>query len=208
MVQTHEQLKAVDYYIGANVEVAPDAVIAAGVVLEAAPGARLVVAAGVCIGSGVIVQAAGGKLTLGTGVNLGTGVLIVGQGVVGPHACVGSESSLLNPQVSAGAVIPARSLLGVQNYPPSLHNGQSAETHANQRVSSSTDSSSTDTDVATENGDNGVGAEDAAAIADKQSPNSVVYGREQVVQLMKTLFPHRDALNNNGNGSSNGNGSP
>jgi carbon dioxide concentrating mechanism protein CcmN len=59
MVQAHEQLAIGDYYIGANVELAPDVAIAAGVVLEAAPGARLVIASGVCLGLGVIVQAAG-----------------------------------------------------------------------------------------------------------------------------------------------------
>jgi hypothetical protein len=35
-----------------------------------------------------------------------------------------------------------------------------------------------------------------------RAPNRVVYGREQMTQLMKTLFPHRDALNGNGQSSS------
>lgn len=197
MVQVHEQLKTVDYYIGANVKVAPDAVVAAGVVLEAAPGAQLVVASGVCIGAGVIVQATGGKLTLGIGVNLGTGVLIVGQGIVGPHACIGSESTLLNPQVGAGAVISARSLLGVQTQATPTANGQ-----AGAPLTPGSQSSSTDTVSAVENGDNAQEPGDETAIADSSPPAKIVYGREQVTQLMKTLFPHRDALNGNGNGSS------
>ncbi|MEM6714049.1 MAG: hypothetical protein AAF622_03160 [Cyanobacteria bacterium P01_C01_bin.147] len=179
MVQAHEQLTAIDYYIGANVEVAPDVAIAAGVVLEAAPGARLVIASGVCIGTGVIVQAVGGKLTLGIGVNLGTGVLIVGQGLVGPHACIGAESSLLNPDVTAGAVVPARSLLGINNQQGDHDdpNGQSAASGSPTTADSATAASEPESNLA---------------------PANIVYGREQVTQLMKTLFPHRDALNGNG----------
>lgn len=190
MVQAHEQLTAVDYYIGGNVEVAPGVAIAAGVVLEAAPGARLVIAAGVCIGTGVVVQAAGGKLVLGIGVNLGTGVLIVGQGIVGPHACIGSESSLLNPQVTAGAVIPARSLLGVQaqsSSGQSQQNGHSGPAVSPQPHQNGAQSSGSAAAVITE-------TEAAAGLASART----VYGREQVTQLMKTLFPHRDALNGNG----------
>ena len=190
MVQAHEQLTAVDYYIGANVEVAPDVAIAAGVVLEAAPGARLIIASGVCIGTGVIVQAAGGKLVLGIGVNLGTGVLMVGQGIVGPHACIGSESSLLNPQVTAGAVLPARSLLGVNSQSTdglssqNGHSSQSTNSDLTEDISASTEVTAAEANE----------AESMSGLA----PATVVYGREQVTQLMKTLFPHRDSVNGNG----------
>jgi carbon dioxide concentrating mechanism protein CcmN len=199
MVQAHEQLAIGDYYIGANVELAPDVAIAAGVVLEAAPGARLVIASGVCLGLGVIVQAAGGKLVLGAGVNLGSGVLIVGQGLVGPHACIGAESSLFNPQITAGAVLPARSLHGMPGA------GPDSSVASNGQVTSSahpSDEHDTGSDPST------AGAVEPEAIANGAAetppeegglaPNRTVYGREQVTQLMKTLFPHRDALNGNG----------
>lgn len=211
MAQAHEQLAAIDYYIGANVEIAPDVAIAAGVVLEAAPNARLVIASGVCIGLGVIVQAAGGKLVLGAGVNLGSGVLIVGQGLVGPHACIGAESSLLNPQVAAGAVLPARSLHGVADSLGSdrvANNGHSvasannghgppgADHDGSGNAPADASASSETTAESAEAGQNGAAETqpDEAGLA----PNRVVYGREQVTQLMKTLFPHRDALNGNG----------
>lgn len=179
MVQAHEQLTAVDYYIGDNVEVAPDVAIAAGVVLEAAPGSRLIIASGVCIGTGVIVQATGGKLVIGIGVNLGTGVLIIGQGIVGPHACIGTESSLLNPQVTAGAAIPARSLLGITGPDPGNpeHNGHNDQAAHGQNGRADASHSEAETGLA---------------------PARIVYGREQVTQLMQTLFPHRDTLNGNG----------
>lgn len=216
MVQVHEQLGAIDYYIGANVEVAPDVVIAAGVVLEAAPGARLVVASGVCVGVGVIVQAAGGKLVIGTGVSLGVGVLVLGQGRVNAHACIGAESTLLNPQVEAGAVIPAKSLLGVPDSPQSdrpsaTHNGQSASAaipDASDITDAETNGARLGDDPSqpgeTENGHSEEAPTADSAMAASPAPAKIVYGRDQVTQLMKTLFPHRDALNNgdNANGDS------
>ncbi|RZM77156.1 hypothetical protein [Leptolyngbya iicbica] len=193
MVQAHEQRAAADYYIGANVELAPDVAIAAGVVLEAAPDARLVIASGVCLGLGVIVQAAGGKLVLGAGVNLGSGVLVVGQGLVGPHACIGAESSLLNPQVAAGTVLPARSLHGIPDAiadSPAASNGQPAPSADSGDNPETTDASATEIEPN--------GAAPTTPESNGLTPNRVVYGREQVTQLMKTLFPHRDALNDNG----------
>lgn len=201
MVQAHEQLTAVDYYIGDNVEVAPGVAIAAGVVLEATPGARLVIASGVCIGTGVIVQASGDKLVIGIGVNLGAGVLIVGQGIVGPHACIGAESSLLNPQVTAGAAIPARSLLGVNDQSPGNpeYNGHNSQAANGQNGRSDSSHSDEDTAHMPEPAIAEVTESEAEA---GLAPARIVYGREQVTQLMQTLFPHRDTLNGNGKGTS------
>ncbi|MGF1460106.1 MAG: hypothetical protein ACFBSG_13905 [Leptolyngbyaceae cyanobacterium] len=178
----HGQPLAVDYYIGANVELAPGVVVAAGCVLEAAPGARLVIASGVCIGTGAVIQAVGGKLTLGTEVNLGAGVLIVGRGTVNPRACIGSESTLFNPHIDSGTVLPAKSLVGM---PAGLPGDRPSETAPPTETNG--DGSATDVptpDVIPDNHQplNG------------NTPGKTVYGREQVMQLMKTLFPHRDAL--------------
>ncbi|MEM6520189.1 MAG: hypothetical protein AAF722_12770, partial [Cyanobacteria bacterium P01_C01_bin.70] len=134
MVQVNEQPESVRFYVGSNVEVAPDVAIATGAVLEAAPGAALIVAAGVCIGAGVVVQATGGKLVLEVGVNLGGGVLILGQGKVGAHACIGANSTLLNPQVESGAVLPMRSLL----YRPDDHRFSRPAEPANRRSAKTT----------------------------------------------------------------------
>ena len=188
MVQAHEPRAIGDYYIGANVEIAPDVAIAAGVVLEAAPGAQLVIASGVCIGMGVIVQAAGGKLVLGAGVNLGSGVLIVGWGLVGPHACIGAESSLFNPQIAAGGVLTARSLHGI----PGTDTDISAASNG-QVASSAHPSNEPEAAEAANNG-----AAEPQSDEEGLAPSRIVYGREQLTQLMKTLFPHRDALNGNG----------
>lgn len=209
MVQVHEPPAVIDYYIGANVEVAPDVVIAAGAVLEAAPGARLVVASGVCVGAGVIVQAAGGKLVIGAGASLGVGVLIFGQGVVNAHVCIGAESTLINPQIEAGAVIAARSLLGMPDAPPSDRPPADQNGHAAPPpTADSPPAVAPETAAAPAGEPPATPAEapaDVTALEESPAPAKIVYGRDQVSQLMKTLFPHRDALNHHDD--SNGTGS-
>lgn len=207
MVQTQEQQDVADYYLGNNVEVAPDVVIAPGAVLDAAPGSRLVIEAGACIGSGVVIQVYGGDLTLGSGVNVGKEVLLVGTGQIGARACIGAESTLMNPQVAADAVVSARSLIG-----------------DNGRLSQASSNSGRHPDVTSQNGQGFAPEPQTASEGDLEgkpdankgesnhqgeaadtgtlSAANMVYGREQVMQLVKTLFPHRDMLNGNGQNSS------
>ena len=178
------------FYVGANVEVGPEVVIAAGTVLEAAPGSRLIIEAGVCIGAGVVIQAYGGDLRLATGANVGQAVLLLGTGTIGAHACIGAESTLINPAVAAAAVVSARSLIGdrsaEQPANPAETNGH-APSAASQNGSTPTPTA--DPKPAAAN--NGQVAHNGHGLATYDP----VYGREQVRQLMKTLFPHRDALN-------------
>ncbi|MEB3289176.1 MAG: hypothetical protein VKI82_04625 [Leptolyngbya sp.] len=81
-------------------------------VLDAAPGCRLVLAPGVCVGSGVIIQAIRGDVIIEPGAVLGSGVLIVGTGRIGQNACIGAESTLINPALPSGQVVPPHSLIG------------------------------------------------------------------------------------------------
>jgi len=97
-----------------EVTVDPSALVAPGVLLEAETGHHLVVGPGVCIGMGTILHAQGGDLHIGAGVNLGAGVLVIGQGVIGSQTCIGAASTLINPQIKAGQVLPANSLLIVE----------------------------------------------------------------------------------------------
>ncbi|WP_198804838.1 hypothetical protein [Leptolyngbya sp. BL0902] len=98
--------------MGGQVEVAEGVALGDCVVLDAAPGCRLVVAPGVCVGSGVIIQAVRGDVVIEPGAVLGSGVLIVGAGRIGQNACIGAESTLINPAISSGQVVPPNSLLG------------------------------------------------------------------------------------------------
>ncbi|MDB9525747.1 hypothetical protein PN498_07090 [Oscillatoria sp. CS-180] len=185
-----EQLRATAFYIGDNVEVDPDVVIASGAVLEAAPGSRLIVQSGVCIGCAVVVQAYGGDLTLATGVSLGKEVLLVGTGTVGERACIGAESTLINPEVAADAVIPARSLLGN----PTANNSNGQGNELPPEASEFLAESSHEDNGSAPNDNNGNGQGPLAS-------TNPVYGRDQVMQLVKTLFPHRDSLNSGSDSS-------
>lgn len=95
-----------------QVDVAEGVALADGVVLDAAPGCRLVLAPGVCVGSGVIIQAVRGDLIIEPGAVLGSGVLIFGTGRIGQNVCIGAESTLINPVLSSGQVVPPNSLIG------------------------------------------------------------------------------------------------
>lgn len=102
------------YYCGGNVNIAPTAAIASGVVLQALPGASIDIGAGVCLGAGVVIQAKSGAVTVEREASLGTSVLIVGHGIIGQGACIGPASTLINPTIEAHGIIPPNSLRGDQ----------------------------------------------------------------------------------------------
>jgi carbon dioxide concentrating mechanism protein CcmN len=66
----------------------------------------------VCIGTGSIVHAAKGNLEIGAGVCLGRGVMIIGTGSIEQNACIGSGTTVLDPQIEEGAVIAPGSIVG------------------------------------------------------------------------------------------------
>jgi len=182
------------YFVGENVVVSSDVVIASGVILEAAPKSLLVIEAGVCIGAGAILQAYGGELRLAAGVNVGRDVLLIGAGTIGTSACIGAESTLINPSIAARQVVSARSLLGSPegSKSTSLPNqqtdvGANGHSPVSEAVSDSANASSdavdsTDASLETMNGHGSL-----------TSPMTV-YGRDQVMRLVQTLFPHRAPL--------------
>lgn len=181
------------YYVHGDVDVDGEVAIAPGVILIAEPGSRLIISQGACIGTDVIIRARQGDLIIEPEASIGSGVLIVGYGRIGAQACVGSGSTLLNPHLSPRAVIAPRSLateVGVSSTAPS---NALEETTLEQEVLSSpkhelpppeqvtsTEQPASQTNGYNQNG-NGSGA-------------SHVYGREQVQQLLETLFPQRQAL--------------
>jgi carbon dioxide concentrating mechanism protein CcmN len=99
-------------HIQGNVDLAAGVAIAPGVLLGAAPGCRLVISAGVCLGADVVVQARQGDLVLELGVSLGSGVLVVGHGSIGQHTCIGANSTIINPSLGASQVVAPGSLVG------------------------------------------------------------------------------------------------
>lgn len=99
-------------YISGEVIVHPSAAIAPGVLLQADPGSRLTIAAGVCIGQGSVLHAHQGTLEIQTGAILGSGVLIVGQGKIGAYACIGALTTIIHSSVEPDQSVPPHSLIG------------------------------------------------------------------------------------------------
>jgi carbon dioxide concentrating mechanism protein CcmN len=101
-----------DSYISGEVIIHPSAVLAPGVILQAAPNSKIIIGPGVCIGMGSILQVSEDTLEIEAGANLGAGFLMVGKGKIGANACIGSASTVLNCSVQPGQVVPPGSLLG------------------------------------------------------------------------------------------------
>jgi carbon dioxide concentrating mechanism protein CcmN len=101
-----------DSHIHGDVIIHPSAVIATGVILQAATNGKIVIGAGVCLGMGSILQVNEGTLEIEAGANLGAGFLMVGQGKIGANACIGSATTVFNCSVAPGQVIPSGSILG------------------------------------------------------------------------------------------------
>ncbi len=88
------------------------AVIAPGVIMQAAPNSKIIIGSGVCIGMGSILQVDTGTLEIESGANLGAGFLMVGAGKIGANACIGSSTTVFRASVEPGKVVPAGSVIG------------------------------------------------------------------------------------------------
>lgn len=106
------QLLNLDVYVSGDVTIDPSATLAPGVILQAASDSQLRIAAGVCVGRGVIIQAYQGILEIQAGVVLGSGVLILGAGTLGENACIGSETTIFEGSIAPQQVVAARSVIG------------------------------------------------------------------------------------------------
>jgi carbon dioxide concentrating mechanism protein CcmN len=95
-----------------NVTIHPSVAIAPGVLLQAEEDSQIMIAASVCIGMGSVIHAYGGVLEIQEGVNLGAGVLIIGSGVIGSYACIGTSSTIIESSISSQQILPPGSLLG------------------------------------------------------------------------------------------------
>ena len=98
-------------YVCGDVVINETAAIASGVLLQADQGGKIIIAAGVCIGMGVVLHAQGGLLEIGAGANLGAGVLVYGSSKIGEGACIGASSSIVRAVIAKGAIVPPCSLI-------------------------------------------------------------------------------------------------
>ncbi len=205
------------YCVVGDVTIEATAAIASGVVLQAASGSRIVVGKGVCLAAGVCIQSRAGVLSIADGASLGANVLVVGHGSIGTNACISAGSTVINPAIEAEAILPPDTLIesSTAAVSPPVHSTHSfTNSFANGKVqqpfgySSSTNGVQSGYSVS----QNGAaqkcfqsGASQNGAIQNGNGASSLevrpsydrVYGRDQVSQLISTLFPHRQPLNDN-----------
>ena len=183
-----------------DVVVNDGAAIAPGVILQADPGSRISIAAGACIGMGVILHAREGNLDIGAGVILGAGVLVVGSGTIGANACIGAATTLIDPCIPQMQILPAGSLIGDSSRQvvaeAAAPETAEADTPQVDRPIEQPEPSETqpqtppETVVETPESTNGAGPPPQPA----ESP-TILYGQAHIHQLLGTLFPHRQAFN-------------
>ncbi|MEB3311920.1 MAG: hypothetical protein VKJ02_16975 [Snowella sp.] len=101
-----------EYFVSGDVTIHETAVIAPGVILQAAPHSQIMIGEGVCLGKGTVINAYAGNIDIETGATLGAGVLIIGRARIGQDACVGALSTILNTNIESLSLIPPGSLLG------------------------------------------------------------------------------------------------
>ncbi|WP_159787213.1 hypothetical protein [Sodalinema gerasimenkoae] len=105
-------LEREDVFVSGDVTIHANAAIAPGVVLQAGPDERIVIADGVCLGLGVVIHAHKGNICIKAGANLGAGVLMIGACTVGPYASIGAASTIINQDIAADDVVAAGTVLG------------------------------------------------------------------------------------------------
>ncbi|NUN64926.1 hypothetical protein HCU40_09210 [Pseudanabaena biceps] len=98
-------------YVCGDVVIDQTAAIASGVLIQADQGGKILIAAGVCIGMGVVLHAQDGVLEICAGANLGAGVLVYGSSKIGEGACIGASSSIVRSVIAKGAIVPPCSLI-------------------------------------------------------------------------------------------------
>jgi carbon dioxide concentrating mechanism protein CcmN len=197
-------------YISGNVTIHPSAAIAPSVMLQADPDSQLIVAAGACIGVGCVLHAHQGTLEVETGATLGSGVLIIGQGSIGAHACIGAMTTIINSSIPPEEIVPPGSLIGDRSRqvviveasepyvaPPPPQSMPQAEAPSVSEESSPAPSSPDNhkPDASGEKDGEAQEPEQPSSAPTHQGTVQVVYGRAYLEQMMVAMFPHRQPLN-------------
>ncbi|AFY99762.1 carbon dioxide concentrating mechanism protein [Calothrix sp. PCC 6303] len=210
----------IDSYISGEVKIHPSAVVAPGVIFQAAANSRIVISQGVCIGMGAILQVDRGTLLVEAGVSIGAGFLMIGSGTIGANSCIGSATTVFNSSVAPKQVVPPGSIIGDQSRVISESHSQPAlpssepkpepelqleddlwaESPKNQQPEIKPEikpEANKDNLTAVSN------SEEELAVPPQTEPPSEtpnnfganIYGQSSVQRLLVTLFPHRQSLN-------------
>ncbi|AFY86539.1 MAG: hypothetical protein CLLPBCKN_003199 [Chroococcidiopsis cubana SAG 39.79] len=184
-------------HISGEVIIDRTAAIAPGVVFHADPNSKIIIAAGVCIGMGVVLHAHDGNVEIETGVNLGAGVLVVGKATIGANACVGAATTVFNCSVAPKQVIPPGSLLGDTSRHLTVDSTVEVEAAPTPPTDATQPSPPTSATLGATPESNGQMAGSAQSQLEPTQPSGdrIVYGKASITRLMATLFPHSQSLN-------------
>lgn len=111
--------------IRGDVTIDPSVIVSSGVILNATPGNKIIIHAGVCLGMGTIITAHEGDVEIQANAILGSGTLILGSCVVGSQASLGTSVTVYHAKVERLSVIPAGSIIG--DYSRKLHVNESED---------------------------------------------------------------------------------
>ncbi|WP_293150654.1 MULTISPECIES: carbon dioxide concentrating mechanism protein [unclassified Microcoleus] len=196
-------------FLSGDVVVNEGVAIAPGVILQADPGSRISIAAGACIGMGVILHAREGSLEIEAGAMLGAGVLVVGAGTIGANACIGAGTTLINPAIDQMQILPAGSLIGDTSRQVAAEPTAEAQTAAPETTTATTPpvEPTVDRPIDPPEPDQ-TQPQTPPETAPDPSPETaanpppqpgevptILYGQAHINQLLGTLFPHRQAFN-------------
>lgn len=195
-------------YVKGDVIIDANATIAPGVIIQADPDSRILIASGVCIGMGSILHAHKGTLEVEAGAILGASVLVVGQGKIGANACIGAATTIWNSSVEAWQVIPAGSLLGdkgrqvaeipqpsTESPQPSIEVSQPSAEEITEVNGHSPVGSQTEVDSSAVQPYSEEPAPDLKPSAPEPTGGLPVYGQASLNRLLITLFPHYKSAN-------------
>jgi len=190
-----------------DVVVNEGAAIAPGVIMQAEPGSRISIAAGACIGLGVILHAREGTLEIEAGVILGAGVLVVGAGKIGANACIGAGTTLIDPCIDQMQIMPAGSLIGDTSRQAAAE--ATAAAPAAAPTSPETPEATTPPvappieppsppQTPPQTAPETAAEPPESTAAEPPQPGempTILYGQAHINRLLGTLFPHRQAFN-------------
>ena len=206
-------------HVSGDVIIDPQAAIAPGTIIQAAPDSQIIIRAGACIGMGSIIQSYQGTIEIETGAVLGAGVLVIGQGKIGSHACVGTATTIFAASIQAQEIVPPGSLIGDPSRQVALEScseisepeeeeleSSSPTPEAEENITNSDqiesepeamESSETieeeQTSPPSEN--KSETSEDIDSNSPEQEDNSTIYGSIHVSRLLLTIFPEGQSFN-------------
>lgn len=202
-----------------DVMIHPSAALAPGVILLAAPNSRILIAEGVCIGMGAVLNAYEGTIEIENGATLGAGVLVVGSSHIGSRACVGAATTIFNQSIAPWQVVPAGSLIGdsgrsvelssqanpidpmtinpmVEETPDESIASPSTLPDADPPVNPDFQEADLSSDLTPEAAnDNDVEPANGQSTDPKTDRETPVYGQVHVNRILHTIFPHNRSPN-------------